>query len=256
MKSKIKHLVTSGCSFTDNCGERWPHFLAKTFDFKLYNRGHGSAGNDWISMSAIYQVQQLLEQGISSDEIAVVVMWSGINRGSFFINDEFSWIVDSLKASRSPMFVSFHDNQPNIDQLANDKGFLLGSPQCSFVGNDDAKKLKKDYAKNFYCDEWQAISSFNYWLQLQWYCELNNIKLLNLTYKNIFIDGNKDTTSYLHRMVNFDNWWFHNECEGMMEWTKDKDYSFYEDKVHPSIESHEKFVNEVLADLVKTRFEL
>lgn len=254
MKSNIKHLVTSGCSFSDNHGGRWPNFLAETFDFKLYNRGQGSAGNDWISMSAIYQVQQLLEQGVPSNEIAVIVMWSGINRSGLFINNEFSWLIDSLNRSQSNMFVSFHNNLPNSEQSASDKGFLLGSPQCTFYENVDASKLKKTYAKDFYCDEWQLITSLNYWFQLQWYCEVNNIKLLNLTYKNIYINGNKDTTDYLYNMVNFSNWWFYNEFEGMMEWTKDHGYSFYDDGLHPSIDSHEKFVDEVLTDLVRIRF--
>jgi len=86
---QIKHLVTSGCSFSDNIiheGGRWPHYLAEKLNVKLYNRGQGSAGNDWISDSAIYQTNKLLEDGISAQEIAVVACWSGIDRGSIFIS--------------------------------------------------------------------------------------------------------------------------------------------------------------------------
>ena len=92
LRKKI-HLVTSGCSFSDNSKHpddvvhgRWPHFVAKRIDAKLYNRGEGSCGNDWISKSVIYETQKLLDNGINPQNILVMVMWSGIDRKGKFIS--------------------------------------------------------------------------------------------------------------------------------------------------------------------------
>ena len=89
-----KYLVTSGCSFTDNLrppnGDltRWPMFLADYTGMQLFNRGQGSAGNDWIADSTIYQISELLNQGCKPEEIIAIVMWSGIDRNSIFISSD------------------------------------------------------------------------------------------------------------------------------------------------------------------------
>jgi hypothetical protein len=88
----FKHLVTSGCSFSDNSDLHWPHYLSKKLNLELYNRGMSSAGNGWISKSIIYQTQLLLDSGVHPEEILVVAMWTDIARYDIFIdsNNPFS----------------------------------------------------------------------------------------------------------------------------------------------------------------------
>ena len=261
----FKHLVTSGCSFSDNdFGMRWPHYLAQELGVKLYNRGQGSAGNDWISMSAIFQTQKLIESGILPGEICVVVMWSGVNRSGIFINKEnplFSNYISTDVGNTNP--VSFCDTNPNVQQPAKEKGFLLGSPHCTWK-NSDITKIKKIYLENFYNEEWQIISSLQYWLNLQWFCKIQGVKLLNLTYMNIFhhpygkSHSNKfyetypDTTKYLFNMIDLNGWWFDGDnYDGVHEWVKRNGYTLNPgSNLHPSEESYEKFVKEVLLNRV------
>lgn len=277
-----KHLVSSGCSFADNeYADRWPHFLARNLDVKLHNRGQGSSGNDWISMSTIYQTNLLLQQGIPSEDILVVVMWSGISRGSIFLNKEetagFDEYVNKEGGNTNP--VNFWDNEPNKQQKPTDRGFLVGSPWCTFL-NDNITKLKKLHAENIYNNEWQMISSLNYWLQLQWFCKIHNIRLINLTFTNIFhfpyypykglnnliindppplkfYETYSKTTKYLFDMLDLSQWWFNGDnFDGMYEWVIKNGYPLYpQNDLHPAIESHEIFVNKVLIPLVKNEKE-
>ena len=260
---QIKHLVTSGCSFSDNIiheGGRWPHYLAEKLNVKLYNRGQGSAGNDWISDSAIYQTNKLLEDGISAQEIAVVACWSGIDRGSIFISKkervDFDTLVNDVGGMRNP--VSFIENGPNQDQFTLEKGWLLGSPLCNWQ-NENIIKLKKLHFENFYSQEERLINSLKHWLSLQWFCQTRQIKLLNFTYMSIFhyphhneysdslFYENYPDVKYLFDMLNLNNWWFHsNNFSGLREWVVENKLQFYPNSFHPRPESHKKFVEEVL----------
>ena len=68
----FKYLISSGCSFSDNCfGGRWPHFFANSVNAELYNRGQGSCGNDWISKTAIYEAIGLISAGYDPNRFAM-----------------------------------------------------------------------------------------------------------------------------------------------------------------------------------------
>lgn len=259
----IKHLVTSGCSFSDNFNERWPYFLSEKIGATLYNRGQGSCGNSWISKSEIYQIQQLLDRGIPSDEILAVVMWSGIDRKDLFVSAkeifEYENLINSDGGSPNP--INFLDSQPNnrVNSSEND-GYLAGSTSCYFT-NKYINEYKRESIK-FFCNESLAIESYENFLKLQWYCESKNVKLINLTYTNIFkfplyncTNREQETplTKDLYRnilplynMLNFEKWIFYNDFDGLYEYTFDNKLEFYLDKIHPQISAHKYFVDTFL----------
>lgn len=103
----MKHIVTSGCSFTrqyrrvgitgtsddfmDDCLTqwKWPHFIQKAYpEFKVWNYGNPTNDNGTILQSTIYGVNKLLKSGVSPDDIKVIVQWSGVNRNSAFISKD------------------------------------------------------------------------------------------------------------------------------------------------------------------------
>lgn len=91
------HLITSGCSFTEGY-KNWPTCLtAMTRDsysnYTLYNVACPSQGQDLIQKKAMYTASKLLES-IPSNEILLIVMWSGINRSSWYITNPL--IIDQL----------------------------------------------------------------------------------------------------------------------------------------------------------------
>ena len=258
----IKHLITSGCSFSDNCGKRWPHYLAEALGAELYNRGQGSCGNDWISKSAIYEVQRLLDAGIDPKEMLVVVMWSGIDRKGLFISNTETPNYKTLINSNSPNPVNFIDGPINTNLSSNQyDGYLSGSMNCTF--NADIVKLKKELIRNFFNDEALAIESYENFLRLQWFCKSNNIQLINQTFMDImhyprYINGPLTKDHYrnikpLNNMLDYDRWVFWKNTGGLYEYVRDNSLGFYTDNVHPLPESHKHYVDNFLLQAVRNR---
>jgi hypothetical protein len=249
---KIKHLVTSGCSFSDNgFGNRWPHWLAQEYNLRLYNFGHGSAGNDYISQSIIFKINNLLKQGIDPSEIAVFVMWSGIDRQGIFISKQETLKYDLLlnEGQNNPinfLFMketdvgSFVPQNPTVFGYP-DTGWLLGSPNCKWL-NQNITDLKRLHFENFYTYEDCLIKSLLSMLQLQWLCDSKGIYLRNMTFMNIFKNTTYENTKHLLELLDFSKWIFWKENGGLFEYTKDNNLPFYPDAVHPLPESHLHFI--------------
>lgn len=262
----IKHLVTSGCSFSDNIGMRWPHYLSKSLSMHLYNRGQGSAGNHWIAKSSIYQTQLLLDKGIDPKEILVTVMWSGIDRKDSFVDAEGT--IDYKKLINDPNNfpnpVSFLDNDHNTNNkqsTSNTDGYLLGSASCVF-SNEHIVKFKRDLTLRFFSPQSLAIESYENFLRLQWFCKSSGIQLINQTFmdimhypnqKNILTKDFYRNIKPLYDMIDFDDWIFYNNTSGLFEYVKDHGLDFEADKLHPRTESHKIYVEDFLIPTMKER---
>ena len=258
----MKYLVTSGCSFSDNHGMRWPHYLAEALNLQLFNRGQGSSGNHWIAKSSIYQTQLLLDKGIDPNDIMVAVMWSGIDRKDCFIDTKtinYERLINNLNDHPNP--VNFLDNEPNVrnkHSLPTADGYLSGSASCTFA-NENINKFKKDLVLRYFSPQALAIESYENFLRLQWFCKSAGVKLVNQTFMEImkFPTGNVLTKDYyrnitpLHNMIDFDQWIFWNQTQGIYEYCRDNNLTFYEDKIHPSEESHYKYVYNFLRDKIQ-----
>lgn len=263
----IKYLVTGGCSFSDNIGLRWPHYLSKALNLKLNNRGQGSCGNDWISKSVIYQIYQLLNSDTKPEEILVVVMWSGIDRKSLFVNEQDTINFNNLlNLDRWNMNrINFIDSEPNnITRVNNIDGYVVGSASCKFK-NNIINEYKKNAILDYFPNESLAIESYENFLRLQWFCSSYNIKLYNLTAWNIMIYPEsfvhpklskltKDiyrNVTHLYDLIDFNKWIFWNDYGGLYEYTRDNKLTFYSDNVHPSPESHNHYVQNFLTKNIK-----
>lgn len=102
----MKHIVVSGCSFTNNyrCNleeERlwendmienwtWAHWLQNKLKktHLLHNYGTITNDNKTIVRSIIYKVSDLLKNGINPDDITVIAQFTTLTRNSFFITPE------------------------------------------------------------------------------------------------------------------------------------------------------------------------
>ena len=102
----MKHIVVSGCSFTNNfrinIGDerRWErdaiedwtwanwlqHYLKDTYI--LHNYGTVTHDNKNIARSIIYKVSDLLKEGVKPEDIIVIAQWTTLIRNSFFITPE------------------------------------------------------------------------------------------------------------------------------------------------------------------------
>ena len=102
----MKHIVVSGCSFTNNFrinigDERrwerdpienwtWANWLQEKLKDThiLHNYGTITHDNKTIARSIIYKVSDLLKEGVNPNDISVIAQWTTLTRNSFFISPE------------------------------------------------------------------------------------------------------------------------------------------------------------------------
>jgi hypothetical protein len=130
----MKHIVVSGCSFTNNfrinIGDEkrwsrdpiqdwtWAHWLQENLKetHELHNYATVTNDNKTIARSIIYKVSDLLKQGVDPNDISVIAQWTSLTRNSFFISPE-----------------KYRDNQ---------------NPQISFAKQNDSWPHTTDYLIN------------------------------------------------------------------------------------------------------------
>ena len=263
----IKHLVTTGCSFSTP--GKWPHYLdSRLENIQVYNLGRDSAGNDWISKTAIYQSHKLLQSGVQPEEILIIVMWSGIDRKGLFISNNETNDYDKFISTDVDCPIHFL-NQPVNTKASSNKtaGYILGS-MSAYLGTEHAREHKTNWLSCFAMEE-LAVESYEHFLRLQWFCKSYNIKLLNLTYGDIlhypnsqFLDPEKtgpltneiyESVRHLYDMVDFDQWAFYGKTAGQFEYTLNNKLLFDADGHHPSLSANEHYVDNFLIPILKEK---
>lgn len=132
----MKHIVVSGCSFTNNfrCNLEkekrwkndpieswtWAHWLQESLKdkYELHNYGTVTNDNKTIVRSIIYKVSDLLKAGVTPEDIVVVAQFTTLTRNSFFITPE------KYKEDKNPATAYLHrnDSWPHTnDYLINGK---------------------------------------------------------------------------------------------------------------------------------------
>jgi hypothetical protein len=132
----MKHIVVSGCSFTNNyrCNLEdekrwqrdpiedwtWAHWLQDSLKetYELHNYGTITNDNKTIVRSIIYKVSDLLKNGINSEDISVVAQWTTLTRNSFFVTPQ------KYETNKNPAlsYLKHNDSWPHtVDYLINGK---------------------------------------------------------------------------------------------------------------------------------------
>lgn len=206
---KIRKIITSGCSFSDpTTPYTWPNqlesYITKNIDdgVRFDHRGLASQGQELIHKKAAHAIYEALVTGYKPEEIAVFVMWSSVDRKSFYIDnpDTISEIVANWKGSKQGWSLQFADlkNQaPSLNVVTtngatnnyvryNEKGgwFITSShvtDEISFVRD---YFMMGAYAVSIgMChDNLQNI------LSLQYLCQSKGIKLYQQFYMNNIIE--------------------------------------------------------------------
>jgi hypothetical protein len=98
---KIKKIITGGCSFSDKWTyQSWPYRLEEELkkdypELSFNHCGMGSQGQELIQKKCSLTLIEELEN-YKPEELAVVVMWSGTERKSFYVDDP-DYIADIVK---------------------------------------------------------------------------------------------------------------------------------------------------------------
>ena len=264
MTHNFKHIITSGCSFS-YC-DSWPDELGAALNIPVTNYGCPSAGNTWISKSAIYGTQNLLDGGTKPENILVVVMWSGIDRKDLFISTE-TPRFDQLLSDTAANPVNFMDKDKTrrFWYTSSTGGYLLGSMSCGF-NNEKINLFKAAIIRDYYCHEALAVESYDNFLRLQWYCQSKNIKLINLTFMDILhypsyqydrpgscgllTKDEYKNVDPLYNMIDFSKWVLWNGTGGSYEYARDNGLTF-NDGMHPSPAAHAQYVIDFLLPAIK-----
>lgn len=262
----IEYIVTGGCSFSTY--RTWPHFLRNNMiGQEIIITGHPSAGNDFISRAIIYRTQELLNKGIHPEKIAIVVMWSGFDRKSFFISPEYTSEYNKLLSINRPInpFNQF-DEDYNQFPVKHTNGYLIGTSWCGDI-NPNIPEWKNYYFDQYHNLEGAAIENYEHFLRVQWFSKLYNIKLLNLTYADLqhypyspfenhdhekkLTKDKFETINSLSKLMDYDCWWFWKKTGGLYEYAKDNNLKFEHDEVHPAFSAYEEFTLSILLPIIK-----
>ena len=232
---KQKTFIASGCSFTfeDWC---WPTPVAEHYDMNLINVGMGSQDNALISKKAIYQVDKLLKEGTNPDDIFVGIMWSGIDRYSFFTEDT-TQRVNTNGWLQNPTAIN--------GNLENAHWIILN-------GHWETREAKSFYG-NISTTPGMIIRTIQHILFTQWYLEKNNIKYFMTTFMNILNQHpgwlNHFDIRYLYDMIDQSKFidvigeyeWVASQCNGEF---------FCTDKFHPNATGHSLFAKEIIIPFI------
>lgn len=257
---EFKHLITSGCSFSDaRTPYTWPLQLSSSYNISSYHTGLGSQGNGLIARKAIYAVHRALMQGISPKEILVGIMWSGPDRHDFYFSNLKDQLPEEVKEkdfmSINP--TSYVNNDPG--------GWLI----MNHHWNENKSKIYYSYLHDYVH---QRINTYEKILWVQ-----SHLKLLGVSYfMTAFTDevfNNHDNfhdnpnITWMKDLIDWSHWLpvksMHEWC--YQHWTiNDFPTHRFQDKTtgewrewpdnHPTEIMHKRFVKDVVLPFINERF--
>lgn len=181
---KISAFVAGGCSFTQyprsqvlnpTTGQEvefnnWPFHVENFLNCNTYYLGHGSADNNFIANRVLYCLQQLLKV-TNPKEILVGVMWSGVDRSSFYLSEEPVNFCDhpkSFNLDKSKYGTSFWQVAGNKTHVAHEQNWYLVHP-------NDETTFAENFYKHYYNPIDALIRSLKNALLVQNFCKLYKI---------------------------------------------------------------------------------
>lgn len=260
---KIKKIITSGCSFSDALTLfTWPHQLEEYIrnrspEVEFEHLGMPSQGQELIQKKCSLAIVESLEK-YKPEEIAVIVMWSGTERKSFYIDntDEIKRISSTWVPNSIWWAIQFADlknklTRPKVMQTSRhpieyneDPGWYI----CAF-GIDDAS-ISEAYYKISSTTINAVHLSVENMVMLQNFCKIKGVQLhqqyyMNYVYRDIEENSQHQLVSYLHKQLDSSTIV---DTVGMHEYVKTSDYRFLmsEHGVHPNKDGHTKWLKEKL----------
>lgn len=218
---KIRKIITSGCSFSDpKTPYTWPNQLenyVKRIDptVRFDHRGLASQGQELIQKKASHAIFEALETGYKPEELAVFVMWSSVDRKSFYIDNPYfiEEIVNNWKLSTQGWTLQFGDLKNDFSSLTllttlkknnneimynKNGGWLITSAHVT-----DEIKFVRDYfmmAKEVDAPGPNNTSLENI-LLLQYLCKSKNIKLYQQFYMDNILESHEKCKD--HQIVKY-----------------------------------------------------
>ena len=233
-------LLTSGCSFAECISDHidtWPRHLQRYINIPMISKGLGSQGNGLISRSIIYEVDRLLKQGHSAEDMLVGIMWSGYNRWDYY------WHKDDRGLDWKP------ENTEVC--MSNPTNFINDDHEGDWIITNHGWKSAKDYYKHYYDDTWGQIQTLEHVLRTQWFLEKHKIRYFMMPYMDeVFQLADRQSCQYLFDQI---DWNTFATQQGCSEYLSNKDATLIDDTLHPTTEGHATYTKEVLIPYLTTK---
>lgn len=291
----VKHLITGGCSFSAG-GEYtgWTGCLSsymKTINSEMtFNHtGFNSQGQEMIQKKVMLALTEAFENGHKSEDMLVVVMWSGTHRKAWYIDNPnmVNDIIKGMASFKGGMCKQFLDLKNEV--TSNIKYFSTAydgefeyAPDGGWYFTVDGSECKLEFVQQHYLLDKKLAgvgkvhTSLENIIMLQNFCKLHNVPLIqqffmDSVYKDI--ENNKDhqIINYLYKQLDFN----YIIKEGMFEYlheflniSRDKaiyvthaerlklqdniEY-FHSDGFHPGKFGHQIWVDNILIPFIKEK---
>lgn len=270
-------IVTGGCSFTED-PKSWANILQDKLPTKynVYNCAMGGVGQEYIVRSTILKLQE------TKDPKICIVQLSGFSR-----------LEINIQKHENPLFDQITNDRPDWDYSrtwynnAFDQNdfFVLKTTDMGHHWWTKKPTVEKtlDAINQIYGIDQRLCLTYENILKLQLYCKQNNIPLFCFwgwaECRPCWFDE-KDRgginekiyplASKIHKLVDWDNFWFHKDLSGMAEWMIDHGHTgkLEEDHTnnppkgwfeyqgvrfmvgHPTAEAHDDFCSQVIVPWV------
>ena len=258
----VKKIITGGCSFSianTKQTETWAGSLEQNLPkFSYRHTGYHAQGQELIQKKISIALIEELEN-YKPEELLVIVMWSGIERKAFYI-DNVS-IVDDLvntwiknkSFGMVDQFLNLYNYIPTEDiRQISDNGFIYnrngGWYSCQQNFRDHS--LTKEYFNSYETDIGPTTISLENMVFLQNLCKVKNVRFFQMYYmdnvfKTLYDNRENLNVKYLYNQLDHDTIL---STVGMYDYLKNKkDMNlFTEDKLHPSPSGAKLFIDEVL----------
>lgn len=275
---KYKKIITVGCSFSDpTTPYTWVNLLERRVkktnpDVVFDHRGLSSQGQQLIQKKATHAIWKALSEGYKSEEICVIVMWSGHSRRSFYINNNDT--IERILNHWSKQNIRYKLQFGNLENSGNDIVELgQGGSELHVTYNKnggwyitggwhDEIPFFKEYL--MFCDGLQEsiILSLENMIMLQSTCRANNIKLyeqfyMDSVYEDILAHKTVEECKHLYELLDKSNYVSTQSMHGYLKTVEVEDGQYFKSKLdsHPNAHGHLIWLDNILLPhLEKTGF--
>lgn len=266
---KYKKIITCGCSFSEGITNfTWPNLLERHIkktnsEVKFDHRGLSSQGQQLIQKKTVHAIHKALNEGYKPEEICVIVMWSGHDRRSFYINnkDTIERLVNHWAKTLVRYTLQFGDLENKGDSLTQ-----LGSMNTELYvpynknggwyitgGWHDEVTFFKEYLMFTEDMQESILLSLENMVMLQSICKIHNIKL----YEQYYMDNvyeciedykNHKECKYLYDLLDKSNYVTTQSIHGYLKSIEVEDCQYFKTKIdpHPNAHGHMVWLNNIL----------
>jgi hypothetical protein len=275
---KYKKIITCGCSFSDPVTPyTWVNLLERNLkrvypELMFDHRGLSSQGNQLIQKKTVHAIWKALNEGYKPEEICVIVMWSGHDRRSFFINnkDTIERIVNHWSKTEVKYQLQFGNLENTGDNLA-ELGAGVKSLHIPYNkdggwyitgGWHDEVPFFKEYLMFSEGLEESIMLSLENMVMLQSLCKTHNIKLyeqfyMDTVFQNIELYKDYKECRYLYDLLDKSNYVTTQSMHGYLKSIEVEEAQYFKTKIdpHPNAHGHMIWLNNILLPhLEKTGF--